>query len=519
VKPVPFSEWNQHYPKSQQAMHIKALEQLGCGDFRQWLVDERNMFTKIESLPKSTTDGVPKNAPRGIQGGTAHHNIGTGPFCKAFSKMLSTTWSVKNELGPMYTSGATAEDIGEMFRRATEKLEGNLGILEGDFARFDSTIHRLFLELEADIYKYVGCSEQAYAAFLSCIATFGRDKFGTRYSVDGGRHSGDHNTSCGNTLLQALAILFCCAFHDASITGVLLGAREISEKYQLTIPCLGDDNLVIGDRKFIDTVPLKALLLKLGLELEPKKHVTSDAKYLASFCSARFYPVAGGMTVLGPGIGRGIVKSGWYVNPPVGVDLKRLLRADAIGRSNDCSFIPFLNLMWKKNMQMTSDVKLVYTTREMRRASLHNAHVSVRHLPCSETYAMINAVYGLTMEDEEKYASLLSEVKSLPCIVDYIPLARAAVIDGVAKDVNDPLPETENDPIEETPSLDAENYKLVLSRLSDSSSDEDDVPLHIRLRRSAFGLAPPGPKVVPDMSSDSSDSEVELAPFLSPFDN
>jgi hypothetical protein len=514
VKPVPFIEWNQHYPASVQAAHVKALAQLGSGDFRQWLVDERNEFVKIESLPKSTTDGVPKLAPRAIQAGTPHHNIATGPFCKSFSKRLAALWSVSNASGPMYTSGATSEDIGLMFQEAVRKLEGDLGIIEGDFARFDSTIHRMFLELEADVYKYLGCSEQAFSAFLSCIGTKGRDKFGNRYSVDGGRHSGDHNTSCGNTLLQALSILFCCCFFEASRTGIMPSAIDIIAKYKIALPCLGDDNLVIGCSSFVDALPLQFLLLKLGLELEPKKYIGPNAKYLATFCSSRFYPVEGGKTVLGPGIGRGIVKSGWYVNPPAGVDLNRLLRADAIGRKNDCAFIPFLNLMWEKNHSLTKDVKELYTTREMKRASLHNAHVSEHHYPCEETYHMIDLVYGLTKEHENDYAKLLSSVKTLPCIVDFAPLSRAAMIDGVADHIGDTPCVGDDAPVENTPTMEDATFMGALSSLSASSSGLDfcrvcDIhkPCHCPTVHS------------PDMSSDDNQDAVEMTPFLSPFDN
>lgn len=464
VSTMTFEEWNSKYPAHLQAAHVKALSELTTGDFREWNVDNRGMFVKIESLMKSTADGVDKLAPRAIQSGTAHHNVATGPFCKSFSKHLASVWNVDNDGGLMYATGTSAEKIGFMFQKATSRLSAALGILEGDFARFDSTIHRRFLELEAKIYKYCGCSELAYTTFLSCIATKGRDKFGTTYSVDGGRHSGDHNTSCGNTLLQGLAILFCVAVHDLMLNSRLDLRRPpfLIEKYSITLPMLGDDNLFIADSSFITTFPLADLLLKLGLELEPKVHLGANAAYHATFCSSRFYPV-GDKVILAPGIGRGIAKSGWYVNPPANQPVIGLLRADAIGRAQDCSFVPFLSQMWKRNLDLSRGSSLVYS-RELQRTNQHNAHVSESHMATKETYQMVEAVYGLTLDDLRQYVDMLDAVTSLPCIVDFAPLHRAMLVDGVLASGED----LEDVCLSHTPILDAKLFQqLFPSTLDD----------------------------------------------------
>lgn len=463
VAPISFDEWNSKYPLHQQVAHRKALDEITTGDYREWLVDQRGMFTKIESLTKSTADGVPKLAPRGIQSGTPHHNVATGPFCKAFSKRLATAWSVDGNQGPMYASGCSAEQLGSMYSNAVKELSGRLGILEGDFARFDSTIHPLFLELEADIYQYCGAPEVALTSFRSCISTYGRDKFGNKFSVDGGRHSGDHNTSCGNTLLQGLAILFCVCFYDNSLTKdkKLPRAKDIIAKYSITLPLLGDDNMLIADEGLIRSIPLRSLLAKLGLELEPKVHLGPDAAYHATFCSSRFYPVEGGTCVMGPGIGRGIAKSGWYVNPPASKDPETLLRADSISKMQDCSFIPFLSQLWRKNHELTKG-KGVHTTREMQRTNQHNAHAGRTHMACLETYRMVESVYGLTLNDLDNYNALLAKVTTLPCVVDYAPLARAMEVDGVLTSDEEMVDVCLSD----TPTMTTDDYSDTLARVA-----------------------------------------------------
>jgi hypothetical protein len=439
VKSTPFPEWNRRYPLAQQRTHLEAFLGLNIGNYSERLVDERGCFVKIEGLSKSTDDGVKDFAPRAIQSGTPIHNVATGPFCSAFSAFLAETWSVDAANGPVYTSGCSAEAIGARFRAACEKNSANLGILEGDFARFDSTVHRRLLAIEARIYKALGADPLTLHAILAGIKTRGRDKWGNKYAVDGGRHSGDHNTSCGNTLIQGLAIMFCLAYHDQLETGKWLSYTDLCSKYQLTLFLLGDDNLAVGDAALLKKVPLKALLLKLGLELEPKIHSGPDAAFQATFCSARFWPCVDeegrDVTVLGPPIGRCVAKSGWYVGVDKKVDPVGLVRSDALGRTLDVQFIPFINKLWQRTLDLTQGAQAV-TTAAFARDQRHRTHSRSVHRPSADTYSMVLSVYGLSAEQEQEYARELDKVKKLGSICDYAPLRDAMIIDGVLDGAN-----------------------------------------------------------------------------------
>jgi len=460
VERMSFEEWNSVYGESQREQHDRARREARVDDnVSHRHIHDRGMFTKIESLPKSTLDGVVKLAPRGIQSGTHHHNVVTGPFCKSFSRMLKKSWDVDKAKGVMYTSGASAEQIGNAFQRMLEACPEHL-IIEGDYARFDSTIHRMFLELEADIYRWCGCSPQEYAAFIACIQTKGVDKWRNRYTVDGGRHSGDHNTSCGNSLLQCLAMMFVLAFSKAMDGESLPSYRELVEKENIAMLALGDDNLLVGRLSFLSKFGksgelLVTLLLRLGLELEPIVHSGAFARYHASFCSSRFYPVAGGKTVLAPGIGRGIAKSGWYVNPPVNMPVERLLRGDALSKIKDVWFVPFLGQMWRKNLDLSKSMAgQELLTRELKRSYYGNFHATQCHNACDETYQMIEILYGLTREQEKQYEVMLDCVTQLPCIVDYEPFWKAMVVDGVAADVfGETVPDLEVSHVDEMDEL------------------------------------------------------------------
>jgi hypothetical protein len=437
VEPTTFDVWNSKYPPAQQLTHVAAMKDLNIGNFNERLVNSRGCFVKTEGLSKSHASGVSGFAPRAIQSGTPIHNVCTGPFFTAFSTALAKTWNVANPTGPIYTSGASAEQIGAAFRQAVEKNSGNLAILEGDFARFDSTIHRRLLEIEAAIYRYFGATPLTLHAVLAGIKTRGRDKWGNRYTVDGGRHSGDHNTSCGNTLIQGLAILFCLCFHHFEKHGEWLSYPDLCSKYQITLLLLGDDNLCIGDASILAEVPLKALLLKLGLELEPKLHSGEKAAMQATFCSARFWPCENEdgetVTVLGPPIGRCVAKSGWYTGITPNVDPRGLVRSDALGRIADVRFIPFINHLWQRTLDLTQGLQ-AKSTAAFAKEERFRTHTRQVYTLSPEAYTMVEEVYGLTAKHEQEYATLLASVNSLPAIVDYAPLRRAMIIDGVLAD-------------------------------------------------------------------------------------
>jgi hypothetical protein len=444
--PIPFEEWVQAYPLRQQETLRKALNELNIGNYNERLVNSRGEFVKVEPLMKSSPQGVESLTPRAIQSGTAIHNAATGPTMKAFSKRLAAAWNVKSDApGPKYTSGATSEDIGACFARAVSSLVGRLAILEGDFARFDSTIHRRLLEIEARVMKYAGASPLAIHAMLAGIKTRGRDKWRNRYEVDGGRHSGDHNTSCGNTLLQGLAILFCLSFYSSDCVDTI---STLCENHSLTLLLLGDDNLIIGDEAILRDVPLTQLLLKLGLQLEPKLHLGPEAQYRASFCSARFWPTKCGKTVLASGPGRMLSKAGYAVNVPANLAPECLARADALGRSRDNAFVPFSGPYWKRVIELTKDVQAKGSAKT-ERDLVHATHTTAAYEACDESFKMTELLYGLTKKHEDEYKLLLNRVPSLPASLNYAPLHRAMVVDGVSdgEDLGDGLP------VEETCSM------------------------------------------------------------------
>jgi hypothetical protein len=436
-----FESWRERFPSSISKVHAQAQKEMLIFDINERQFAKRGGFLKPELLSKSSVLGDCEFTPRLIQSGSRHHNVVTGPFAHAFSKRLAEVWSTESEYGPVYTSGFTADDIGRCVKRYNDK-HPEATILEGDFDKWDSTLHERILKLEAWVFAYSGATKKVRAAMRSAISTYGRDKFGNVFSVDGTRHSGDQYTSCGNSFLQGAAITYGCAKIDSLRIDIhgnapLLSPRTIWEKHELLFPVLGDDNFIMGNSKFLTDAPLKSIMLTLGLELSPKEFTYEKygkfAVHHATFCSSRFYPLADTF-VLGPCIGRVLSKSGYYVNIPVKINPISIVRGDALGRLSDCHFIPFLNKYWSTIIKLTKGQKAVLTD-DMKKQMQHKPRPSALFDADDSTYEMIEQVYGLTKQDELNYSALLNTVTSLPYRGDFLPLHRAMVVDGICDDV------------------------------------------------------------------------------------
>jgi hypothetical protein len=428
VVPTSFAIWNKNFPKSRQLQQEQAMK--ACfdnGNYKEWNASYRNMFVKSEALSKSTPFGVPKLAPRMIQGATAYHNVQTGPFFSAFSKRLKDMWSVSRTYGPKYATSCSAEDVGSAFERGVTDIP-DYAILEGDFSRFDTTVHRRLLELENRIYKMSGCPKRTLMVLKAAIKTRGFAKFGIKYEVDGTRHSGDPQTSCGNTMLQTLAMLFLLHVHTS------IGLKELISK--VSFFALGDDNLLIAPESMLVDFPVTSGLKKLGFTYEPKLHVGPNARFMCTFCSGRFYPVINSqnnpVTVLAPNAGRVYSKFGYYANPANDSReyLQRLVRGDALGRRSILSAIPCIRHLADHCLRLTSHVPNTRVVVDKSSGFMYNFRAHDHYFPYSETYRMTEIVYGIREADDIAYDSLLTQVTELPAMVNFEPLRRAAVVDG-----------------------------------------------------------------------------------------
>jgi len=438
LNPKNFSLWNSKFTQAQQLIHVKAL--LNFNSSPSDRINTCGSFPKIESVIKSNVDGSIKYDPRNIASRDPQHNVVTAPFMHSFSDFLASKWNTGKEFGMVYTSKVCADEIGQYFH---DSFDGpNRVVIEGDYKRYDTTIHVGFLLLEIEMYKRCGASQVVIESLQRSIDTVAYDRYGTKFSVDGVRHSGDPNTSCGNTLIQGLATTFALA--KCLNKTKPPSPKEVWEQLQMRSMFLGDDSLIIINN-IIDPIDYTLLLRSLGLNLEPKVYY-ENARFYSTFCSARFYPVRDHnnklTTVLAPPIPRVFVKTGYYVDLPKTISYQSIVKGDALSRLQDSHCIPFLADYWKHIIQILSTTK-AKTTLQMKKQFQHSVHLPRKYSASDETWEMLYEVYHLTRDDLLRYRLELSEVVSIPHVLDLPMFHYAMAVDGLCPDGEEYFPQVE----------------------------------------------------------------------------
>jgi hypothetical protein len=175
---------------------------------------------------------------------------------------------------------------------------------------------------------------------------------------------------------------------------------------------------------------------KLGFDYKVKLHSGPDWYMHMTVVSSRLFPVvneAGEPTyVLGPLPGRVITKFGKYVATLDKADkVMSYLKADCIGRRRDLQFIPFVRKLVERIEQLTANISTTDMTPDMRRSFFHNNHTNQRFQATTDTFTMMQHLYGLTEDDEREYASELAKVTSLPWLLNYPKFGHMMMVDDV----------------------------------------------------------------------------------------
>jgi len=109
---------------------------------------------------------------------------------------------------------------------------------------------------------------------------------------------------------------------------------------------MGDDNLL---RHTGESIDFKRYMLRLGFQAECKYRVEEwDCEY----CSNIFYDTMRG-PVLGPKIGRVLAKLGYFINPPLFVHPKSVLKGVALGLLGAASYVPLIKVIVSRILEDT----------------------------------------------------------------------------------------------------------------------------------------------------------------------
>lgn len=396
IRPTQFEIWNARFSKTRQKNQRLALENfMACPDIeavkRSCI---RKTFIKREKLLKSDPGGIEDYDPRVIQGVGDLANALLGPYIHAFSKYLSSKW--RKDKPVTYAAGLNAEGLGEWLDLCI--CEGYTWYLESDYSRYDVSIPVAGLAAEQSIYKTHGVGKWAQAVLQEQMFVRGVSSHGHKYSIKGTRCSGDPNTSCGNSML------------NAGVVVTVLKQLGITD-YKLIV--MGDD-MVVALREYVDPDMYALAVASYGLSAKAK--ITDDPD-LVEFCSGRFWTTKAGR-VWGPKVGRFMAKIGFSV--PVQHDPHAWMKGVLVGVRQDVAHVPLLNVYVEHCLGLLAQVK------GKARVDDHRFHVGSLHKATPDTYQQFYKVYDLTPLDLDTLKSTILSVKSLPAVIDH-PLFEAMV--------------------------------------------------------------------------------------------
>lgn len=225
-------------------------------------------FIKWEKLPVEKKRLV----PRLVQPRSPEYNVLLGCYTKACEhRLYSDLAEVAGDDLPVVGKGMSSQELGEIIASKWGRYADPVCV-GFDQSRFDQHISAAAMSYEHRYYQCYFHSSELDKLLKLQLKTSGvitcEDGF-IKYTIDGGRSSGDMNTGCGNTIVQfAILHSYCENFHFSRLPSFLVN---------------GDDSLIICERAdlhLLDGLPDFCADLGFVLTVEPPVFILEQV----SFC-------------------------------------------------------------------------------------------------------------------------------------------------------------------------------------------------------------------------------------------
>jgi hypothetical protein len=240
VAPDPYYEMPEHYTGAKRERYIRATDDVvQNGMCKQYA--GVNAFVKFE---KGNPKAKPDADPRMIQFRDPRYCVAVGRWLKPIEHHLYSLtgdgkwWPRTRWVG----KGLNQRERAMLLFRKRAAIPGKTVTFGIDVSRFDRGVDVEHLEIEHSIYNKMARSKFFAALLKYQLFNVVRTSRGMRYTLHGGRMSGDMNTGLGNCILAAI-MLTAYAFHT-------LGPQE--GNWDILVD--GDDALLIVHKKHEATV-------------------------------------------------------------------------------------------------------------------------------------------------------------------------------------------------------------------------------------------------------------------------
>lgn len=425
------SAWLRGFSAPVQAKRLRCFEKLDRGeiDFTDKKYYQRQAFIKRELLPLSGPGTIKVKAPRVIQSTSDEFACCVGPTCHLLYDRLKRAWSLDNVM--TIGSGRNAAELGSWMKIC---LDGGYDLfLENDFTSFDATVSAYALKFEHNIYRRFGIPEDTIKMFELQMNTIGYTALGTKYGVKGGRHSGDGNTTLGNTLIAALVMLYALSKCHVSTQYGSLNVAQFFDDVKILQG--GDDNVTAMRRgSFVGNVreEVESTLKQLGFV--PKLLLRENPENV-TFFSSRFWPCTVNdqeTFVLAQHPAKALAFLGWMKTPlDSASERQQWVKQVALGMRATARINPVVGAVVQRLLELTQDVVVGKRVKEMVEAQkLYSVTVGNEIVqPTEQTIAMFESVYGITHDEISAFRHFIGGIKTLPCLVQHAVLNKLIVVD------------------------------------------------------------------------------------------
>jgi hypothetical protein len=411
---IKYRHWIARYDPAKQAKVQKgATNHLYGGDAHDRHDAEisgmvkRELALKADPLFGGERQG--KFDPRLIQypGDGFSHII--GPTC--YTALKALPWGPPNRVktahsaDPNYrfepitcTSGMDRNACGRWYEDSLEWMEekvgpGNVVAFCTDLTRMDAHLGPGALRLERIAYNwFFRLPAKVTRAFKAQLKTRGRSKQGIKYTVNATRHSGDQNTTVGNTIISAVVTLYLvCAVTQEEPQNVLMRGAF-----------LGDDTYVMLERTTAAKVQeyAAAFYSQCGLVVKAQVHELEAGE----FCSSVFTPTSTG-TQLSPKPGRLLARL-FYIKDTCG-SAKQIAwtKSVAMGMLRDVSHFDWLRVILDDVLTQTVECTSSWASKSHKRWLKYRMSSSGPAEATPETWQFLERRYGISKEEVDSFCA------------------------------------------------------------------------------------------------------------------
>jgi len=407
VQCIDSKDWALRFGGAKTRDYLKAVnESFQKGD--QQKSNRFKAFVKREVILGKKDEVQSEYDPRFIVSTQPELSAAIGPWIYTASKILAGCWGTGTckyaKIIPVknihYTSGYNKSDLGKLFDETVEIVGGNPSVMNCDFSRYDGHLQGVHLEAERELYNFLfGNAElnkmlkkqDKRSGIIS--GAKGESLFCT---LEGGRKSGDQNTSVGNSFLNVCMQLYCLSFY--------VDPFQLLEDDKLVMWVMGDDCLLFFSDK-VTPPNLKAYkesMLLVGCEIKAEYVNKMDVNY----CSNVFVP-ASPHTVACQLPGKNICKA--YVTTSLWGEKKvrAWLKQQSLMYAQDFSHFPWLADYHKSIHKCYAD-SVAKAPVSVHDGDSRFKHVAYSFAPTAITEVWVTRRYGvspLTYKSVEEFLS------------------------------------------------------------------------------------------------------------------